>query len=92
MHPFFRLILTLMPDKIYSDVRANIGLRFKKFRKQKKLSYRKVEAITGIDHSWISKFEKGRVNFEIDTLLKLASGLKIQISDLTDFTHDFVDE
>lgn len=81
-----------MPDKTYSDVRAHIGLRFKKFRKQKKLSYRKVEAITGIDHSWISKFEKGRVNFEIDTLLKLASGLKIQIRDLTDFTHGFVDE
>ncbi|MBS1738023.1 MAG: helix-turn-helix transcriptional regulator [Bacteroidetes bacterium] len=69
-----------------------MGQLFKKYRKQKKLSYRKVEAITGIDHSWISKFEKGKVNFEIDTLLKLASGLKVQIKDLTEFSHSFVDE
>lgn len=81
-----------MVDKVFTEVRSDIGLRFKKYRKQKKLSYRKVEAITGIDHSWISKFEKGKVNFEIDTLLKLVSGLKIQIHDLTNFTHDFVDE
>jgi len=81
-----------MGDKIYTAVRGRIGQNFKKFRKQKKLSFRKVEAMTGIDHSWISKFEKGKVNFEIDTLLKLASGLKIYIKDLTDFTHDFVDE
>jgi len=81
-----------MPDKAYNEVRVKVGLLFKKCRKQKKLSYRKVEAITGIDHSWISKFEKGKVNFEIDTLLKLASGLKIQINQLTDFTHSYVDD
>jgi len=36
-----------------------------------------LEAITGVDYSWISKFEKGLVNFEIDTLIKLVSGLSI---------------
>lgn len=81
-----------MADKAYIEVRIKVGQLFKKYRKQKKLSYRKVEAITGIDHSWISKFEKGKVNFEIDTLLKLASGLKIQIRDLTDFSHSLVDD
>lgn len=80
-----------MAESAYFEVRYGIGKLFKKFRKQKKLSYRQVEAITGIDHSWISKFEKGKVNFEIDTLLKLASGLKIQICDLTDFSHSFVE-
>jgi transcriptional regulator with XRE-family HTH domain len=78
-------------DKIYTEVRSKIGANFHKFRNQKKLSLRKLEAITGIDYSWISKFEKGTVNFEIDTLLKLASGLKIHIRDLTDFNHGFLD-
>jgi len=78
-------------DKIYIDVRSKIGANFNKFRKQKKLSLRKVEAITGIDYSWISKFEKGTVNFEIDTILRLVSGLKIQIKDLIDFQHGYVD-
>lgn len=81
-----------MDKKPFSIVREKIGENFKKFRKQKNLSLRKVEAITGIDHSWLSKFEKGKVNFQIDTLLKIASGLKIYIRDLTDFTHEFVDE
>jgi transcriptional regulator with XRE-family HTH domain len=80
-----------VPDKAYIEVRSKIGANFLKFRKQKKLSLRKIEAITGIGFSWISKFEKGLVNFEIDTLLKLVSGLKIHIRDLTDFNHGFVD-
>jgi transcriptional regulator with XRE-family HTH domain len=63
-----------------------------KIRKQKKLSLRKVEAMTGIDYSWISKFEKGQVNFEIDTLVKLSSGLRMHLRDLTDFTHSFIDD
>ncbi|MGC4038387.1 MAG: helix-turn-helix transcriptional regulator [Chitinophagaceae bacterium] len=81
-----------MADVAYKEVRTKVGQLFKKYRKQRKLSYRKVEAITGIDHSWISKFEKGKVNFEIDTLLKLASGLRIQLKDLVDFHHSYVDE
>jgi transcriptional regulator with XRE-family HTH domain len=80
-----------MDDKTFIEVRTKIGQNFKKIRKQKKLSLREVEAITGIGFSWISKFEKGIVNFEIDTLLKLSSGLKIYIKDLTDFTHGFID-
>ena len=81
-----------MKDKAYQEVRQKIGHHFLKLRKQKKLSLRKMEALTGIDYSWISKFEKGQVNFEIDTLLKLSSGLRIQIRDLMDFSHTFVDE
>lgn len=81
-----------MVDKAHIEVRFKIGENFKKFRRQKRLSLRQIEAITGVDHSWIGKFEKGKVNFEIDTLLKLASGLKVYVKDLVDFTHSFIDE
>jgi len=80
-----------MDAKIYTEVRTKIGQNFRKIRRQRKLSLRQVDAITGIGYSWISKFEKGAVNFEIDTLLKLASGLKVHIRDLTDFNHGFLD-
>jgi transcriptional regulator with XRE-family HTH domain len=80
-----------MDDKIYNEVRAKIGQNFKRFREQKDLSLREVESLTGIGYSWIAKFEKGEVNFEIDTLLKLTSGLKIYIKDLTDFQHGFLE-
>lgn len=81
-----------MDEIAINEVRKKIGENYKKFRLENNLSLRQVEAITGIDYSWISKFEKGQVNFEIDTLLRLVSGLKIYIKDVTDFTHNFVDE
>ncbi len=80
-----------MDDKIYIEVQTKIGQNFKKFREQKGLSLREVESLTGIGYSWIAKFEKGEVNFELETLLKLVSGLKIYIRDLTDFQHGFLE-
>lgn len=65
-----------MGKDAYVEIRAKIGKNFKEARMQKKISLRQLEAITGVDYSWISKFEKGSVNFEIDTLIKLVSGLK----------------
>lgn len=81
-----------MTDDACKEVRIKIGLLFRKYRKQQHLSLRQLEVITGIDYSWIGKFEKGQANFQIDTLVKLASGLKIYLRDLTDFTHSFVDD
>jgi transcriptional regulator with XRE-family HTH domain len=81
-----------MGENVYTEIRKKIGKNFKKQREKQKLSLRQVEAITGIGFSWISKFEKGMVNFEIDTLVKLASGVNVYLRDLCDFTHSFVDE
>jgi len=81
-----------MGENVYTEIRKKIGKNFKKQREKQKLSLRQVEAITGIGFSWISKFEKGMVNFEIDTLVKLSSGLNVYLRDLCDFTHGFVDE
>ncbi|ULQ55451.1 helix-turn-helix domain-containing protein [Flavihumibacter rivuli] len=81
-----------MSENQYIAIRKSIGAQFKKHRLRKKLSYRQLDAITGIDYSWISKFEKGQVNFEIDSLIKLCSGLKIQLGELMDFKHGYVDE
>lgn len=81
-----------MAENPYIEVKIKTGQLFRKVRRQKKLSLRQVEALTGIGYSWIAKFEKGQVNFEIDTLLKLASGLGIYLKELFDYTHKFVED
>jgi len=81
-----------MGKDVYVEIRTKIGENFRKARTQKKLSLRQLEAITGVDYSWISKFEKGLVNFEIDTLIKLVSGLNIYLGDVCNFKHNFIDD
>jgi len=83
------LLNLIMNDQQSIEFRKNIGDNFKKIRKQKKLSLRKIEAITGVDHSWIGKFEKGLINFEIDTLHRLIDGLTIHPKKLFDFEWEF---
>jgi transcriptional regulator with XRE-family HTH domain len=61
------------------NIRKEIGTNFKRMRIEKSLSLREVEAITGVDHSWLAKFEKGQVNFEIDTLINLADNFDIDV-------------
>lgn len=56
------------------------------------MSLRKVEALTGIDHSWIGKFEKGYINFEIDTIVSLAWKFEIEMKELFDFNYQFPSE
>lgn len=49
---------------------------------EKKLSIRQVSIMTGVSKSAISKIMNGEVSPTIDTLERLAKGLKIHISDL----------
>ena len=49
---------------------------------EKNLSVRQVEILTGVSKSAISKIMNEEVSPTIDTLERLAKGLKIHISDL----------
>ncbi len=51
---------------------------------EKNLSVRQVSIITGVSKSAINKIMNGEVSPTIDTLERLAKGLKIRISDLLD--------
>ena len=54
-----------------------IGNNIKALRNELKLSYRSLAQKCDVDHSQISKIEKGYVSFEILTLLELAKGLEV---------------
>lgn len=49
---------------------------------EKNLSIRQVSIMTGVSKSAINKIMNGEVSPTIDTLERLAKGLKIRISDL----------
>lgn len=68
-------------DKFLMD----FGERVAKYRKGKHLSYRQLAQLCNVDHSKISKIEKGQVNVRLLTILDLADGLEVHPKKLLDF-------
>lgn len=64
-----------------------LGLNIKKLREAKGLSFRELSYACEIDHSKISKIEKGLINITFTTILQLAKALETTPSELllTDF-------
>ncbi|MCY1464570.1 helix-turn-helix protein [compost metagenome] len=64
------------------------GKNIEKQRKHQKLSYRALAQYCDLDHSYISKIEKGEVNVTIETILELMKGLNVPAKQLFDFDFD----
>ncbi len=60
------------------------GSRLAELREAKGLSYRKMAQQCAIDHSDISRYEKGETNLTILTLAELANGLGVSVKELVD--------
>jgi len=67
------------------EFRIAFGKRIEKFRKELGLSYRELAQKCDVDHSNISKIEKGEVNVRISTIQELAKGLEVHPQELFDF-------
>ncbi len=59
-----------------------LGLNIKKLREAKGLSFRELSYACEIDHSKISKIEKGQINITFTTILQLSKALEITPSEL----------
>jgi transcriptional regulator with XRE-family HTH domain len=81
-----------MKEEISQIVRKQVGAKVNKARRKLDLSLRELEAMTGIGHSWLSKLEKGQVNFRIESLLNLCIALKIQPKTLFTVTLSFPED
>lgn len=64
-----------------------LGLRVKKFRKQKKLTQEKLAEIIGVDNGYISKLEVGQNFPSITTLEKIADVLDVELYELFRYTN-----
>ncbi len=60
------------------DVRQILANNIKNLRTQKKLSREELSLVLGVDNSYISKLEKGRINITIDKIEMLADYFEIE--------------
>ncbi|MCQ2744329.1 MAG: helix-turn-helix domain-containing protein [bacterium] len=59
------------------EIRKILATNIEKYRTSKKLSREELSLILGVDNSYISKLEKGRINITIDKIEQLANYFKI---------------
>ncbi|MEZ0181908.1 helix-turn-helix domain-containing protein [Flavobacterium oncorhynchi] len=67
------------------DFQILFGKQLEKFRTAKNLSYRQLSQRCDLDHSDISKIEKGETNIQLSSVLQLSKGLNIHPSELFNF-------
>lgn len=65
------------------------GKKIEELRVEKGLSYRQLAQRCGVDHSNISKIEKGEINIRLSTIFELAIGLQKIPSELLDIDFNF---
>jgi len=70
------------------ELQILIGKRIFELRSQNKQTQQDLEFITGIDVAEISKYEKGKRNLTLKTMIKLAIALKIHPKELLDVEFD----
>ncbi|WP_317192450.1 helix-turn-helix domain-containing protein [Flavobacterium macrobrachii] len=80
--------LIAMNKELKQQFQTSFGKQLEKFRVLQGLSYRQLAQRCDLDHSVISKIEKGEVNIQIGTVLELAKGLKAHPKELFDFKFD----
>lgn len=73
------------------NFQALFGKQLEKQRKLKKLSYRQLAQRCDLDHSDLSKIEKGERNIQLSSVLQLCLGLNIHPKELFDFELDLED-
>jgi len=64
------------------------GKRIEELRKEQKLSFRQMALRCDLDHSDISKIEKGERNIQLSTILQLAKSLEVHPKMLFDFDYE----
>ena len=78
----------MITEKEKMDFLIMFGKLLAKVRKSKKLSYRKLATLCDtIDHSYISKIEKGETNITLETVAELAKALNIDTKTLFEFEY-----
>ena len=64
------------------DVKTLIGNRIRQLRKERGLSQEKLGYESGLHYTHIGSIERGEKNWSIDTLIKIAKGLNVDLFDL----------
>jgi transcriptional regulator with XRE-family HTH domain len=75
--------------EINLQLRKKVGEKIQLIRKDE--SYEKIASRCNLDASKISKIEKGRIDFRINTIFEIAKGLRVHPKELLDIKFSFED-
>ena len=74
--------------ELNADLQKYIGKRISEIRSKNNQTQQDIEFLTGIDSAEVSKYESGKRNLTLKTLMKFASALKVHPKELFDFEFD----
>lgn len=61
------------------DIRQILANNIKNLRTQKKLSREEFSLVLGVDNSYVSKLEKGKINITLDKIEMLANYFETEV-------------
>jgi len=67
------------------DVKRLVGTRIRQLRKERGLSQEKLGDISELHYTHIGSIERGEKNWSIDTMIKVAKGLNVEVVELFNF-------
>ncbi len=74
--------------EINEVLRVQIGKRITEIRKTGRQTQEDISFTTGIDSADISKYEGGKINFTLKTLIKFSIALNVHPKELFNFEFD----
>ncbi len=74
-------------SKSLEDVRQTLAANVRRIRLEKGVSQERAALEAGIDRTLLSKIERQITNPSLETLLRLANYLSVDVSDLLDSKH-----
>ena len=73
------------------DVKALVGKRIKSLRQARKTTQEALAEKMGISAKYLSSIERGQENPTLDTLIKLADALKVELEEIFTISHEVSD-
>ena len=77
-----------MKMEFSADLQKYIGRRISEIRLKNNQTQQDIEFLTGIDSAEVSKYESGKRNLTLKTLMKFARALQVHPKELFDFEFD----
>ncbi|OXA95608.1 helix-turn-helix domain-containing protein [Flavobacterium hercynium] len=71
--------------ELNADLQKSIGRRISEIRLKNNQTQQDIEFLTGMDSAEISKYENGKRNLTLKTLMRFASALQVHPKELFDF-------
>lgn len=73
---------------VFMQIKELTGLRIKELRRAKGMSQEMLAEKTGISSKYLSSIERGKENPTLETLIRLAEALSIELAEVFNFSHE----